>query len=464
MPSRRSSSRSDSLPWIVVPAAFLFAFAGIASTQEPHTASSPPPFTFTQVDLELLEKSNELDRQIAHRGLIYDDSGLTDYLTAVGGDVLPPGPDPVNVKWQFHVLRDPIPNAFALPNGSIYVHSGLLALLENEAQLASVLAHEESHVIYRHPYLGNRSYRKKALAENILSGVAVAGGAAGGIGGAAGALLGTLAPAILDSSIYGYSRELEKQADLHAVGAINDANYSTEEMVIVFKLLDSPHEVDLSSHFYQDHPKLTDRIGYVSDAIEGMHAPTAHPLVKDEQYMAAVEQVSRDNIALDISAGRQRTAVATAQRLVKIFPKSAENYRVLGDAFRALGARTPDPTPEERTSHGKGEERKALVKLTPQEYESKLMASDAGKAAWDFNRKQSEDAYRKALEIDPADAAAHRGLGFLYEREQLPAQGAAEFQKYLELAPNAFDQAQVHRHIESDNKQADSAAAPPAKP
>jgi len=423
----------------------LIVSCGTVAAQQPPAAPSSPPFAFTNVDLDLLHQTNEIDQQIESEGSLYTDSKLTDYVSAVGNDVLPQGlPDPLSVKWQFHVLRDPVPNAFALPNGSIYVNTGLLALLENEAQLASVLAHEETHVLNRHAYLENRKYRKKALAGNILSGV-----------------LGTNVPAvILESTLYGYSRELEKEADLRAVTATNDANYSTEEMIAALKLLDSPYEVDLSQHFYQDHPRLKDRIGYVSDAIEDTHARTPHPLVEEERYFAATEQVSRDNIPMDINEGRQRTAVATAQRLVKKDPKSADNFRVLGDALRGLGPRTPDPTPEELSSRGKKDERKSLWKLTPQEYEASLMASPAGKVAWDANRKQSEDAYRKAVEIDPSLAAAHRGLGFLFEKEQLPAQCAVEFQKYLELAPNATDQAQIRRRLETAQKQ--SAANAPA--
>jgi len=50
-------------------------------------------------------------------------------------------------------LRDPEPNAFALPNGSIYVTTGLLALLDNESQLAAIIAHELTHVMRRHTYM-----------------------------------------------------------------------------------------------------------------------------------------------------------------------------------------------------------------------------------------------------------------------------------------------------------------------
>jgi predicted Zn-dependent protease len=438
----------------------LLGFVKCAGAQQTPAASSPPAFKFTDVDLELLEKSNELDRYMDDKGMVYSDPQLTEYLTALGNDLQPPGPDPEHVVWRFHVLRDPIPNAFALANGSIYVNTGLLALLENEAQLASVIAHEETHVLNRHPYLENRSYRKKSVAANVLAGVGAAGGGVGGIGGAASILMGALAPAIVESTIYGYSRELEKEADIRAVAAVNQADYSTEEMIAAFKLLESSHEVELSHVFYQDHPKLEDRIGYISEVIHDTRPHTHHPMVEEERYVAATEKVSRDNVALDIRAGRERTAVAVAQRLAKQNPKSSEDFRALGDAFRALGPRTPDPTPDELSSKGQRDARKMETKLTDQEYDDALMATPAGKAALEASQKQSEDAYRKALELDPGNAPAHRGLGFLYEKQHLPAQSAEEFRKYLDLAPNALDQLQIHRRLEA----AEKAGAPPAAP
>jgi len=165
-------------------------------------------------------------------------------------------------------------------------------------------------------------------------------------------------------------------------------------------------------------------------------------------------------VALDIRAGRERTALAVAQRLAKQNPKSSEDFRALGDAFRALGPRTPDPTPEELSSKGKKDARKMVTKLTDQEYDNALAATSAGQAAMEANQKQSEEAYRKALELDPANAAAHRGLAFLYEKEHQPAQCAQEFRKYLELAPNALDQIQIHRRLEAAEKAGAPAVAP----
>ena len=66
-------------------------------------------------------------------------------------------------------------NAFALPNGSIYVNTGLLAILDNESELASVIGHEITHVMHRHAYLANRSMRKKMVAIDILQAAGTVG-------------------------------------------------------------------------------------------------------------------------------------------------------------------------------------------------------------------------------------------------------------------------------------------------
>jgi Tfp pilus assembly protein PilF len=104
------------------------------------------------------------------------------------------------------------------------------------------------------------------------------------------------------------------------------------------------------------------------------------------------------------------------------------------------------------------------TKLTDQEYENALMATPAGQSALQASQKQSEEAYWKALELDPGDAAAHRGLGFLYEKQCLAAKCAQEFRKYLELSPNALDQSQILRRLEAAEKQGAPGVTPSVKP
>jgi beta-barrel assembly-enhancing protease len=431
--------------------ALMLSFAAAAAPQQ-FVAETAPPFTFTKIDLELLDKAGQLDRYFQDKGLVYNDPETSDYITAVGTAIVPGGALPEHVVWRFRVLRDPIPNAFALPNGSLYVTSGLLALLENEAQLASVLAHEQTHVLNRHGYLENRSHRKKALTAHIFAAAGAGGGIAGGMIGASVYLIGNLVPAFLEASVYGYARDLEREADLRSVGALNNAGYSTEEIPNVFRLLQTDHEVELSEFFYRDHPKLQERLHYVSALVNDTRPSTRHPKVEAEAYIAATEQVARHNVDLDILAGRARTAAAVALRLTRQNPGSSEDYCALGDAFRALGPRTPEPTPDELSSKGKKEARKNASKMTRQEQETALMATSAGKAAWEINRRQSEEAYRQAVELSAANGNAHRGLGFLYERAHQDAKSAEEFRKYLELSPDAPDRLQIVRHLEALEK------------
>lgn len=127
------------------------------------------PFRFGEVDLELLDQVKQIDKKIEDQGLVYKDAELNSFLDRVGRSLLKGEVQLENVDWRFRILRDPSVNAFALPNGSIYVHTGLLSRMEKESQLAAVLAHEIIHIRNRHSYRSYRSYRKKMVTINVLS-------------------------------------------------------------------------------------------------------------------------------------------------------------------------------------------------------------------------------------------------------------------------------------------------------
>jgi beta-barrel assembly-enhancing protease len=433
-------------------AALLLA-GSICSAQQ----SSPEPkdFSFTQVDLELMDRSNQLDKQLQEKGLVYDDLDTAKYITKVGRAVLPAGPELQNVHWQFLVLRDPIPNAFALPNGSVYVNTGLLAVLENEAQLAGVLAHEETHVLDRHAYLENRSYRKKVEAGIILAGATSMGGFVAGVGGEAWLVVQLAIPSIVAATTNGYSRELEEEADLRAVHALVDAGYSAREMENLFDVLQQDHDVDLRKRgFYQDHPKLQDRGQYVGKLADSLQSRTATPAVEADRYLIETESAVRHDADLEIRAGRARTAVWVMERIVKRDDKLADNFYVLGEAYRGLGPRAPLPAAEELTSKGKEEARKMMSNMTPQEYEAALLNAPGGQEALESNQQLAAKNYRRALDISPDLAGPHRGLGFLYEQEHKPEQSVQEFRKYLDLAPSAVDAPQIRRRLAAIEKEA----------
>jgi len=106
-------------------------------------------------ELALVSESQEIEigRQSAaaaesQLGLVAD-TQLQDYVRGVGMS-LAQASERSALPWAFQVVDDPTPNAFAAPGGFIFITRGLLALMGNEAELASVLGHEIGHVTARH--------------------------------------------------------------------------------------------------------------------------------------------------------------------------------------------------------------------------------------------------------------------------------------------------------------------------
>src|SRR6266545_1745696 len=169
---------------LAVPVGMPASVARLPQQSPPATPPTGPKedFKFTTVDLDLLEQVNLLDKRFERDGLVLEDDATNAYLKRIGDVLVPRGLNLEHVVWKFRALRDPVPNAFALPNGSIYVNTGVMALCDNESQLAAILAHEITHVLRRHTYLQNRSNRKKILTINIINAVGVwnpVGGIAG---------------------------------------------------------------------------------------------------------------------------------------------------------------------------------------------------------------------------------------------------------------------------------------------
>jgi predicted Zn-dependent protease len=412
--------------------------AGLATAQ-----TSQVSFRFGEVDLELLEQVKQQEKRFEDQGLVYREPQLSAYVDRLGRSLLKPEDQLENVVWQFRVMRDPVVNAFAMPNGSIYVHTGLLARMENEAQLVGVLAHEIIHVRNRHTYLSYRSYRKKMLAINLI-------GLAGAYTGMGGWGASMVAQFMLGISVIGYTRELEKEADLEGARLMAASPYDPKAMVAAFESFLHKYDVDLHGEpFYGDHPKTKDRVAYLNEWIS-KSAPkreTESAGLSKEDYLKNSAEVTRHDIQLAIDAGLYRTATALGKRLVAAQPELASNLTALADAYAALGPRSPEPLAEEKTDQGKKEAKKRRNKLTLQEEERTLAATPAGKERQTANYSEAEKFYNRATELEPNYALAWRGLGELYEKQSRPQQSVEAYRKYLELQPAAMDRLMILRRV-----------------
>src|ERR1051325_10643360 len=137
-----------------------------------------------------------------------------------------------------------------------------------------------------HSYLENRSARKKMATANIIGAIGGAAGGAGGIAGAASGVIGGLIPSLIVTTIFGYSRELEHEADVYGLRAMARNGYSPDQMGAMFELLKSGYEVQLEKEargLYTDHTRLDERIKYVSEMAEKLPIQ-GEPIVRAGEY------------------------------------------------------------------------------------------------------------------------------------------------------------------------------------
>ena len=161
-------------------------------------------------------------------------------------------------SWDYAVFVSQSPNAFVLPSGKIGVTTGLLSLVRNDDQLATVLGHEVGHVVARH---AAERYSTTALSSVAIRGAqSVAGDyaqAAGAIGGL-GAQLGVLLP---------FSRHHELEADRLGVDYLQRAGYRPSEAIALWRLMADQRQGS-TPEFASTHPSDASRIAALEQYIE----------------------------------------------------------------------------------------------------------------------------------------------------------------------------------------------------
>jgi len=195
---------------------------------------------------------------------LYDDPALSEYVRTLGQEVLEesawanPEATPREVRetpFHFYVLDSEVPNAMALPGGYIYVTRGLLAFLENEAQLSVVLGHEIGHVLARHH--GRRAAQAQ-LGQLGLLGAAIVGGVVAGQRVAQGIL--DFGGAGVQLLFLRHSREAEREADFAGVSFAEFAGYDATEAASFFRSLERLGERQGSiPSFLATHPDPAER-------------------------------------------------------------------------------------------------------------------------------------------------------------------------------------------------------------
>jgi beta-barrel assembly-enhancing protease len=195
-----------------------------------------------------------MDRQVSSQMRIYDNPELNAYVNEVGQRIAAQS-DRTNIPYKYQVVDQPTINAFATMGGYVYVHTGLLKSIENEAELASVLAHETGHISARHIV---KDMQKHAIELGALSLAGVENNQLVGIG----VNLALNKPG---------SRGHELEADRLGLKFLARAGYPQSQMPEFMKVLLKQHSPPT---FLSDHPGVPQRIKELEKHIDPTYPET----------------------------------------------------------------------------------------------------------------------------------------------------------------------------------------------
>ncbi len=240
----------------------------------------------------------EHPKALAQFGGAYRNAALSSYVARVGGRMK----DVSELKGEaftFTVLDSDVVNAFALPGGYVYVTRGLLALTNDEAELAGVLGHEIGHVTARHTA---QRYDRAKIGQGLsvagqLAGLLLGGLVGGAEGARAGGELGGQAASLgAEAYVQGYSREQEFEADQLGIRYLAAAGYDPRAMASFLTTLQADdayrqrlagqaggEEADFLGDWFRTHPRTPERVARavaaVSEAMPGAHETGRGPLL-----------------------------------------------------------------------------------------------------------------------------------------------------------------------------------------
>lgn len=219
----------------------------------------------------------QLEQDIARQVPLVNDQAALSYINEMGRRIVAQT-EMRNLPWEFHIIDDPSINAFNIPGGHVYVHTGLIAQAGSAAELAGVMAHEISHGVARH----GTERLTQSYGLNIVASVL--------LGQDPAAYQQILAQVLGTGAVAKFSRDDEREADDLGVGYMYEASYNPEGMVRMFETLLEERQRRPSSieQFFSTHPLSEERIDNVRQEIANL--PSRQGLVMNDNGFNSLQQ------------------------------------------------------------------------------------------------------------------------------------------------------------------------------
>ncbi|MEP6970029.1 MAG: M48 family metalloprotease, partial [Betaproteobacteria bacterium] len=193
--------------------------------------------------------------------------------------------------WQIMMGRDRSVNAFALPGGYLGLHLGLIAVVSSRDELASVLAHELSHITQRH--ISRLTTKQNAQTPWIIGAMILGALAASKSPDAASALF-TGGQAVAMQNQLNFSRDMEREADRVGFGVMSDAGFDPQGFASMFDKLQAASRLNDNGAFpyLRSHPLTTERIADIRGRLPlGVTGHAVPPMKLDQAMISARARV-----------------------------------------------------------------------------------------------------------------------------------------------------------------------------
>lgn len=211
---------------------------------------------------------------------IVSDPYISDYISRLGQKMVKSSKAKL-FNFNFMVIIDDTYNAFAVPGGYIFVHTGLIAAMDDESELAGILGHEIAHVNCRH--IAQQFEGSKKITAASLAGLAA--GILLGVNGAEpdavmGVITGTQAAG--KSAMLSYSRAHEREADNRGLKYLSNAEYSPEGLLNILKKIRSREywTTKEAPVYLRTHPGTEERIEAISSYMENYNGEIVNKVDK----------------------------------------------------------------------------------------------------------------------------------------------------------------------------------------
>lgn len=300
------------------------------------TACSVNPVTGKQ-QLVMVSAAQEIEMGRANyvpmqqsQGGQYDvDPALTAYVQRVGNSVA--SQSGVALPYEFVVLNNSVPNAWALPGGKIAINRGLLTELESEAELAAVLGHEAVHAAARHT-------AQQITRSNLMQGLVVVTAVATSDSDYGNMAVGG-ANLLAQVGLMKYGRNAELESDRYGMEYMSKAGYDPQgavELQETFVRLNDGRQSDWISGLFSSHPPSPERVR--ANRATAAQLPAGGRMGRDE-YQAMMAKTERAAPAYEayeegrkaLAEKRSAEALALANKALGLFNEEAHFHALRGD-------------------------------------------------------------------------------------------------------------------------------------